>query len=414
MYFAALALNMVLGLLVYMILTRSMAVESFGTYSFIVAVFLFSGVFFDFGLAPAGMRLMAMVEDKASFSLRAGALLMLSSGIGILFAVAVFGISFGIDAWWPHGEAGSILRLAAPLAAVYPLQEMVLSISQGSSRMKLMSGFLLLPRILLLALLLVLVWQGGIDVRTAVFATLMSLGAAIGIAISFMTPSFRGLGQEFKRIRREVREFGREVYAGRVVDGLTTGLDKLLLGFFHGMSPVGFYAIAMTMSTPIGMFSKAVSHSAYKRFVVEQRIPGRLLAATVAWSTLGALLLWAAAQVLVPLFFTDRYDEALTVLPWIAAGFGLAGLNHPFHSFLAAHRQGRAIRIMSISSSSVNIALNIVLIPILAMTGAAIAFVATYAVNIVMNLYFYRRTVGGGAAAPSEAFAHTEEDMRHG
>jgi O-antigen/teichoic acid export membrane protein len=226
--------------------------------------------------------------------------------------------------------------------------------------------------------------------------------------MGILRPTFHGMRDEFRLIRREVREFGRDVYLGRVVDGLTTGLDKILLAFFHGMIPVGYYAIAMTMSTPISMFSKAVSQSAYKQFVVEKRIPRRLLLISLLWSTVGAVILWVACQTLIPLFFTDKYASALGVLPWIMAGFALAGLNHPFHAFLAAHREGRAIRIMSMSTSGVNIALNFLLIPTLAMTGAAIAFLSTYALNILMNLYFYR------IAVAENVIQQTTDEVKHG
>lgn len=391
-YVAALLTNALLGIVVYGILTRSLDVHAFGTYATVIAFFTFSSMFFDFGVAPAGMRLLAVLHDGEDHSRRIGALLTLSAIIGITFAVAAIAASFGAGAFGYRDIAG-ILLATAPLAVVFPLQEMVFTISQGTSRMRLMSVFLVLPRLLLIALLGVMLFRGTIDARLAVLLTFAATGVAAGMAVGYLRPSFSGLRTEIPRILREVREYGRDVYLGRVVDGMTTGLDKLVLSFFHGMASVSFYSIAMTMSAPISMFSKAAAQSAYKRFVSDARISRRLLTLNLLWCTGGALVLLAACQILIPLFFTDRYAASLAVLPWMMAGFALAGLNHPYHSFLAAHRQGRAIRIMSMSSSGVNIALNFLLIPLLGMTGAAIAFLSTYAVNIVMNLHYYRQAV---------------------
>jgi O-antigen/teichoic acid export membrane protein len=181
------------------------------------------------------------------------------------------------------------------------------------------------------------------------------------------------------------------------VDGLTVGLDKILLSWFQGMSTVAYYSIAMTMSTPIGMGSKALSHSAYKRFAGEERIPRSILAASVGWSTLVGAAIALGGYFLVPLFFTDSYTPALAVLPLLALGAALAGANHPFHAFLAARRHGRAIRIMSVTTSAINVVLNLALIPFIGMTGAAIAFIMTYAVNIAMNVWFYRKAVSEAA-----------------
>lgn len=400
-YFAALLLNALLGIVVYVMMTRSMEVASFGTYSTVIAFFAFTSMFFDFGVAPAGMRLLALLRDGDDHSRRIGALFALSAGIGVLYMLVAAGASFAVGALL-DGQAGAIVLAAAPLAAVYPLQEMVFSISQGTNRMRLMSVFLLLPRLLLIVLLGASLLAGGLDARMAVLLTLAAIGMAVGMAAGYLRPSFAGLGAEIRTIVREVREYGREVYAGRLVDGLTNGLDKMLLSYFHGMAPVAFYTLAMTMGTPISMFSKAVAQSAYKRFVSDDRIPRRILTVNLVWCTVGALLVLLACQLLIPLFFTDRYASALSVLPWIVAGFALAGLNHPFHSFLAAHRQGRAIRVMSMTSSGVNVAANIALIPLLGATGAGLAFIATYAVNIVMNLHYYRQLRDGTASVPTE------------
>ena len=391
-YVAALLLNALLGIAVYGMLTRALDVHGFGTYITVIAFFTFSAMFFDFGVAPAGMRLLAVLREGEDHSRRIGALFALSLIIGIGFAVIVTVASFVATAIG-YREVAGILRSTAPFAVVFPLQEMVFSISQGTSRMRLMSVFLILPRLLLIALLGAMLFRGTIDARLAVLLTFAATGVAAGMAVGYLRPSFSGLGTEIPRIFREVREYGRDVYLGRVVDGMTTGLDKMVLSFFHGMAPVSFYSIAMTMSAPISMFSKAAAQSAYKRFVSDAHISRRLLALNLLWCTGGTLVLLAACQILIPLFFTDRYTASLAVLPWMMAGFALAGLNHPYHSFLAAHRQGRAIRILSMSSSGVNIALNFLLIPLLGMSGAAIAFLSTYAVNIVMNLHYYRKAV---------------------
>ena len=96
---------------------------------------------------------------------------------------------------------------------------------------------------------------------------------------------------------------------------------------------------------------------------------------------------------LIPLLFTDKYVPAIAVLPLIAIGSALAGLNQPFHSFFAAQRQGRIIKILSVTTSAVNVALNLILVPIYSMQGAAVAMTASYGLNIAMNLYYYRRYV---------------------
>jgi O-antigen/teichoic acid export membrane protein len=210
--------------------------------------------------------------------------------------------------------------------------------------------------------------------------------------------------------RRELREFGRQVYAGRMVDGLTTGADRLLIGWFAGMAPLAMYSVAVTMTMPIGMLSRAMSGSAYRSFASSERIPRALLAANALWCIGGSALLLLACAVLVPLIFTRSYAGALALLPYLAAGVALAGLNMPFHAFLAARRQGRAIRVMSVTTSSVNVAANIALVPLLGAAGAGIAMICSYGLNIVMNLHYYRAVVRAVAAGDTPSLAAPERN----
>ncbi|MCZ7558219.1 MAG: oligosaccharide flippase family protein [Bacteroidia bacterium] len=391
LYSTAMATNALLGVFVYSVLTRRLPVEDFGTYSFVIAFFLFTGMFFDFGIAPAGMRLMATTKDDTERASTRGALFVLSSGLGLLYMLAVVVGSFVVERF-VHPGAGQVLLIMAPLAAVYPLQEMVFSVAQGESRMALLSAATVMPRILL-AVVLLLFTGAAMTLTGAVFLTLLGMMLSTAFAIMLLRPGFSDLRASIAAVLQEVREYGRDIYAGRLVDGLTVGLDKMLLSLFHGMSITAYYSIAMTMSTPIAMGSKAVSHSAYKDFASEQRIPSRILMVSFGWSAFIGLCIGLGGFVLVPLFFTDSYAEALSVLPLLALGGILLGANHPFHAFLAARRQGRAIRIMSITTSCLNVVLNITLIPLIGMTGAALAFITTYAVNIGMNLWFYRKVV---------------------
>jgi O-antigen/teichoic acid export membrane protein len=321
---------------------------------------------------------------------------LLSTGLGLAYAVVIAVSSMLID--HAHSGAGRVLLIAAPLAAVYPLQEMLLSLSQGESRIALLSVATVLPR-LLLVIVLAIALSTALTVEVAVLLTLLCIAVSVTAGVLVLRPAFSQLRSGVSRIAKEVREFGRDIFAGRLVDGLTVGLDKLLLSYFHGMNAVAYYSIALTMSMPVGIGSKALSQSAYKRFTDEPRIPAAILLASLGWSLSLALVIALGGVYLVPLFFTDAYLPSLAVLPLLAAGAALMGANHPFHAWLAARRHGREIRIMSITTSGINVLLNLVLIPLIGMTGAALAFISTYAVNIGMNIFFYRKVRGAVAGS---------------
>src|SRR4029453_9413692 len=67
-----------------------------------------------------------------------GAALLLYLPVGAAFCASVFGLSYGVDAWF-NVDAGAALRVTAPLAFVYPFQQLGLWLAQGADRLHLYS-----------------------------------------------------------------------------------------------------------------------------------------------------------------------------------------------------------------------------------------------------------------------------------
>ncbi|MDH7514717.1 MAG: lipopolysaccharide biosynthesis protein [Bacteroidota bacterium] len=387
-HFTAQVANGVLGIAVLSVLTRGLSVSDVGSYAFVFAVLAFLGMFADAGVSASGARIMAIADGEEEQRRRAAVLLTASLATGIILACMTAVTSFVVGPLFGSGT-GAVLLAIAPLAAILPLQEMILALGQGANRIGVLSAFVIAPRMLALPLLVLMAKGQSLSLWSACAVTLGTTWAAVLAAAVLFRPMFRALGAEWPRLRTEVREFGREMYAVRVIDGLTTGLDKMLLSYFHGMVPVGYYTIAYTMATPIVLLSRSLSTSAYRRFAHEPSIPRKLLTANVLWCTIGTAVLIAACIVLVPLLFTDKYVPSLGVMPLLAIGAALMALNTPFHGFLAAQRQGRTLKRLSLATSGFFIAGNVALIPFFGMTGAALAFIGTFALNLFLNVRVY-------------------------
>jgi O-antigen/teichoic acid export membrane protein len=390
LFFLSQAGNALLGILVYGMLARMLTVEGFGAYTFVTSFVTFAINFFDFGLSSSSMRLMALAEPGRASRERSAALLVASCVVGALFAVFFFLSSFVIERYWP-GHLGWLFVMLAPLAFVYPVFEILLAIGQGSNRIGFLSLLHLAPRVLLCGALLSLKLFGDATVLQSLVATMGTMIVTSAVAIAYLRPSARRMREELHVARNEMREFGRDVYIGRVVDGFTNGTDRLMITYSHGLAVHGFYSIAKTLSTPITMMSRSIATSSYQRFAMEDRIPRKILIANLIWCFgLGAFLL-VVCETVVPLLFTQRYAVALSVLPWLVCAATMQGLNTPYHAFLAARRQGRSVKIIAVSSSLANVALTVALVPSFSMIGAAIAWIASAVLNIGMNLHYYRK-----------------------
>jgi O-antigen/teichoic acid export membrane protein len=390
LFFLSQAANTVLGIVVYSMLARALTVEEFGAYTFVTTFVVFTTYFFDFGLSSSAMRLMAVVEPGKAARERLGALLGFAMAIGALYGVFFLLSSFVIDAFFP-GKLGSLFVLLAPLAVVYPVQEVLLSAGQGSNRIAFLSVLYLAPRILLCIAILLLIVLGGMTLVWSLSATMGTILISVALSAMHLRPSFTRIREEARVVVHEMKEFGREVYAGRVIDAFANGTDRMMISYAHGMAVQGFYSIAKTLSAPISMMSRSIATSSYQRFASEDRLSRKILVMNFAWCFGLGVALLIACELFVPMLFTTRYAEALSVLPWLIVAGMVSGLNAPYHAFLSAKRRGRAIKILSISTSLVNVAITVVLVPFISSIGAAIALIVSATLNIAMNLRYYSK-----------------------
>ncbi len=388
--FSAQLLNALLGLFIAGILTRLLSVSEFGVFSLVVGVIIFLSVFFDFGLSSAGMRWTALAPSKDRERVRAGVVFTIAGVLGLTFILAVAIAGLVIQPFVKTSVV-YVFLVTAPFVFAIPMQEAVITQARGSNRMGLLAGFLILPRAFFLATLFLYFFVGGLTLELALIFQFTSVALSVAIAVALFRPSWKDARQEWTVLKKEIKEFGRHVYYGRIVDGLTNGIDKILLSFFHGVIPVGFYSISLMLTNPIVTFSQALSSSAFKSFTTRTAIPRKIIWGNTFWCIGSGLFIIVIAGVVVPLFFTSKFDSSIPLVPYLAAGSALAGMNAPYHAFLLAHRLGKQVKIMSWWTSGTNVALNIVLVPLLSATGAGIAMISSYGLNLAMNLYYYKQ-----------------------
>lgn len=399
-YFSAQAVNALLGIAVAVILTNALGEIEWGRYSFIISVITVGSVIFDFGVHSSAQRLIAVAksstEERGTFATAYIAAL----GLGIGFAAFLGVVSLAIDSVFTNQSgSGAALLAVAPFALAYPLHTISLSLTKGSNKIVLLSVITVLPRILFIPAIYLLGTSLEIGAGLALILLLATMFIAAIVSMSALRPAFGLAKERFSKLRTEIKEYGLQMYAARVIDGLVAGFDRMMLTQFQGLAVTGYYHLAMTLSLPISMFSQSISASYFKEFATTERIPAKALFVNAGISVVGGLALVLGALVIVPMIFNDAYENTLAVLPVIAVGSVLSGLNQPYHSFLAAKRQGRAMRTMSFATSGLNIVLNVILVPLLSMIGAAVAYIATYALNLLMNLYYYNSFLKVGRTA---------------
>jgi O-antigen/teichoic acid export membrane protein len=385
-----LAMN-ALAVLSTAMVTRSLTTTEYGTYSFALSVLVFVALFFEFGLFLPAARLAAVAHGSERREI-IGSALLLYVPVALAFAAFIFGLSFWIDGWF-HIEAGHALRVVAPLAFAFPFTFVLLQLSQGLDRLHVSSLTGLLAQLLLVVLLaLWLVAGEGLSVsRTLVLRAVAFLIAGIVGAI-WLRPVYGAVRRRALELVGQAREWGFQLFIGRVLSVGTYNMDVLMLGFWATPRSVGLYVLAGSLATTSGLPVFGLASALFGRMAREPAIERRWLVISSVVGVVCALGAWLLAEPLIRILFSDRYvDAAALVLPLALAQL-VRGVTAVFNTFLSAHAHGAALRNAGLVLTISNVAFNFALIPSFGAQGAAWASFLALVANFIAHVVFYRRS----------------------
>jgi O-antigen/teichoic acid export membrane protein len=396
--YGAQLLSMALNFVFLVIVAKAMSQEDYGVYSFCVAsVLMFLSYLFEFGVFSAGARLLAIAADRDEERRLLGTLCVAGLGIGLLFA-AVIALAGPLVDLFLRGSghmdapvAGTLLA-AAPLAAALPLQQLADNACQGTNRIGALATLRLANPVASIAIVLALLTSlDHLSPLPAVVAFLGGQLAAAVLVLALLRPSFDVGRADVARLAAAVREFGLDLYTGRVVGMMSTRLDQILIPFFVGPRRWGAYSIAQRVSEPVSNIARTLATTRFKAFANAREVPIGLVHWNMAIVSAAATALAGVGPFVFVLIFPNKYRNALPLLFPFALAMLFAGLLQPYNMFLTAHGRGRSLRNISLALGAVNL----VGLPAFAyrygLAGAAWFAVVAMVFNFALHLYYYRK-----------------------
>jgi O-antigen/teichoic acid export membrane protein len=367
--------SIVLGFFLLAWLGRRLGPESFGVLQFALAIMVYPTLLADLGLATVGLRDIASGRDaRATVGSVLGArLALVVLSLGLVVAVVLLAPLDGT-------ARGVLLILAAGLPASALQARWIL---QGSERYAAVSavevatvGFQLAGSVLLV--------HGPDDVAAAAVALTAAAWAAT--LVSLVLVGERG------RVRPWVgtatwATIWRAVPLGAAAIAITIyyGLDTVLLGIFRGPTEVGYYAAAYRVILPILTLAGAVGTVALPRLAsLQSRDAGE--ATRAAGSLAGHMVLAAAplavggalvASPVISLVYGAAYEAAVLPFSLLVWSVLTVFANAAFAFLLLARGRDRAYVTATVAGAAANLGLNLLVIPVAGMVGAAITTIVS-------------------------------------
>ncbi|HYP28399.1 MAG TPA: lipopolysaccharide biosynthesis protein [Blastocatellia bacterium] len=390
MLFSAHTGSMFAGLLVSLIQARWMEPSEMGRFAFCLSIIVICGLFFEVGIFSAGSRVLALAKDEEGERQTLGALILMAAAAGAAFAAFVAIAAVPIDLIFDKDVHWLLLAVSA-FAFLQPFQWLVEQSCQGLNRIRRLSLFQLGMSWSYLIVLVALALVHRLTAATALIAYLSGVGLSAAWTLASLRPSFQHPARGMRLIVKEVRGYGINVYLARITGAVSARVDNLIIAYFvTDLAPLGLYAIAQKMGSPISTVARAIAITRFRAFSALDRVPARL----TRWNAFALLTLATGLAAFGPFVLKvafPRYADAAPLLLPIALTGLFMGLFQPYNMFLASHGRGAELRNIAIATTVTSLAGLLLAVPRYGVTGAAWAVAGAMALDYALYLYYYFR-----------------------
>ncbi|PIR20620.1 MAG: hypothetical protein COV45_05320 [Deltaproteobacteria bacterium CG11_big_fil_rev_8_21_14_0_20_47_16] len=185
-----------------------------------------------------------------------------------------------------------------------------------------------------------------------------------------------------KKVVWELLHYGRRLYVPGIMNYMQFRADVLLLGLFLNPKEVGIYALAAVLAQIVFRLASVVASLLYAKASKESEEYSLVMALnacryTLLCSAIISIPVLLAVEVGVT-FFMPAYLSMLVPFYWLLPAWLIVGTGHVLqHYYYGIGQPSVPTRAIS-TAAIINIVLNVVLIPHIGITGAAISSFVSY------------------------------------
>ncbi len=281
-------------------------------------------------------------------------------------------------------------------AAVVPfilLAEHVMVLMVGVGKARIFAGIALTRGGVMLAATLALAVAPGAGLAGGMAAWIAG-GAAAALAAAIFL--FRWCGRPSvpgSAMLKRMVSYGLPGAGSRILGFLVLRVDIFLVNYFLGLTATGIYTVAVLTAEVLRHLPSASGLSLFSRVASEggSRLTVRTLRFNFLLTAAAAVVMAAAADPGLRLLFGEVYAGAAVPLRWLLLGMPAIAAS----SILANHFLGVGAPVRNLvtgaATLTVNLGLNVVLIPSMGIAGAAVASAAAYwsGAAIMMLLFVF-------------------------
>lgn len=250
---------------------------------------------------------------------------------------------------------------------------------------------------LILVFLLVVVLQFG--VTGAVVAYIVASIIALAIVLCQMLRSVQEKNREF-RFRWDnfssLAGFGIKSYPGNVGSLMFKRTSNFLVAYFLNVQAVGYYSVAeslyhVVLSIPRAVNTLLLGESAGRKGVDSAQL---VVKATrnILWIMLSVVLLLGVVSFwLIPALYGADFSRAVMPMIVLLISALLVGINSSIQTYFLGIGRPAINSILTVIAGLISFILAFFLIPVIGITGMALAILIGSFIGVLLHLFWFRR-----------------------
>ena len=386
-----------LSIVTSIIVTRYLGPVGYGDFKFLMNIFTLAVSIFSIGFFQAGNRALVLNDDIQKGRELYGAQLVILVALSMIMSTALLGYAFLDNNINEKGLRDFFIYLI-PFSWAFLLVMYFEVLFQADNKIYLLAKSRLYPKlayfISILIIYLFLFEYKGNRLSIIWISNLGTQILAFLYIIYKINPSFLNLKERIREIFHFNKIFGLNVYVGSLFTVSFGQLTGILISYFGlDNAGVGYFALALTITAPLGFIPNVIGTTHYKDFSTSARISKKLFLTTIAFSFSALVLIFALVGPFIKFFYGSDFIPVITLTYIVSVGAIFHGLADFVNRFLGSHGEGKALRNSSMIVGTCLLIFNIVLIPRFGETGAALTRILSGLIYFIAMLWFYRRLV---------------------
>ena len=393
------------GIIINLVVAGFRDASALGVFNQSYAIYIIASQLAILGVHYSVLRHSAYYSDNAE---ERGRMLMTSMAIALVLGISVAGTIFllsdAIGSLLDSDMTGRSIGYAAVGLVLFPLNKVLIAYLNGLRHMR---AFSMLQA---LRYILIMLWVAFIALSTYAFE-LAALGFFVAELVAFFAASiYLAIIGEFSKLkldstwaRRHFTFGAKSLLAGMFVE-MNSRIDVLLIGFFLSDAMVGIYSFAamlvdglyhilamvrINFNPVLVACVKDHNWDQAKLLLRKSKLIGYPFFVVAA--ILAIVAFWVLTVYIVP---EKGLDAGIYPLMILLAGLAIIAAYIPFDNLLMVSGYPGYQTLQHLAVVVANVVLNLSLVPLLGLEGAALATAASYIIGILMLFVLARKWLG--------------------